>query len=117
MSAPPAVIQTLLSAGAEVNAKDTDGITALHWAVLAHHADLVDILMAGGASVNATDRFGYTPLHYAASVDFGDAETAKALLRAGADPSVKEKEGKTASNLASAYPHIRAVFETAGAKP
>ncbi len=113
----PTVIQTLLAAGADVNAKDQDGITALHWAVLAHHADLVEILRAGGANVNVTDKYGYTPLHYAASVDFGDAETVAALLNAGADPGVKEKEGKTALNLAGNYPDIRRALETAGAKP
>jgi ankyrin repeat protein len=110
------VIQALLSAGADVNAKDTDGLSVLHWAVLAHHADLVEILKAGGANVNATDKKGYTPLHYASAVDFGDATTATALLKAGADPSVREKEGKTALNLAGNYPHIRRALETAGAK-
>jgi ankyrin repeat protein len=113
----PAVVQALLKTGVDANAKDQDGMTALHWAVLAHHADLVEILKAGGANVNATDRFGYTPLFYAASVDFGDAETARALLRAGADPNVKDKEGKTALSQSLNYPHIHAVLETAGGKP
>lgn len=69
---------------------DQDGLTALHRVVLAHHADLVEILKAGGANLNATDRFGYTPLHYAASVDFGNAGTVKALLKAEAGPNIKE---------------------------
>ncbi len=91
-------------------------MTALHWAVIAHHADVVKALLAAGADVNAVDRFGYTPLLYAATIDFGDAETAKTLLRAGADPNVKDKLGKTASAQARAYPYIRAALEKAGVK-
>jgi ankyrin repeat protein len=61
--------------------------------VVAHHTEAAQALLAGGADVNAVDRFGYTPLLYAATIDFGDAKTATALLRAGADPNVKDKAG------------------------
>jgi ankyrin repeat protein len=112
----PAVIQALLAGGADVHEKDQDSMTALHWAVVAHHTDVVTALLAAGADVNAVDRFGYTPLLYAATIDFGDAETATRLLRAGADPNVKDKLGKTASAQARAYPYLRAALEKAGAK-
>ncbi len=112
----PAVIQALLAGGADVHEKDRDSMTALHWAVLAHHVDAVTALLVAGADVNAVDRFGYTPLLYAATVDFGDAETGTTLLRAGADPNVKDKEGKTALALAREYPYLRAALEKAGAK-
>jgi ankyrin repeat protein len=62
------------------------------------------------------DRFGYTPLQYAATIDFGDSVTATALLKAGADPNVKDKEGKTALAHAQGYPYITAALEQAGAK-
>lgn len=112
----PAVIQALLAAGADVHERDGDRMTALHWAVLADHADVVKVLLAAGADVNAVDRFGYTPLLYAATVDFGDAETATMLLKAGADPNAKDKAGKTALAQAREYPYIRAALEQAGAK-
>lgn len=112
----PVVVQALLAGGADVNKGDQDGLTPLHWAVLAHHANMVGILKEGSADLNPADRYGYTPLHYAAAIDFGDAETVTALLKAGADPNAKEKEGKTALNLAGSYPHIRSVLDHAGAK-
>jgi len=112
----PAVVQALLTGGADAHEKDQDSMTALHWAVIAHHADVVKALLAGGADVNAVDRFGYTPLLYAATIDFGDAETAKTLLQAGADPNVMDKLGRTASAQAREYPYIRAALEKAGAK-
>ena len=112
----PAVVQALLAAGADVHEKNQDDLTALHWAVVAHHADVARALLAGGADVNAVDRFGYTPLLYAATIDFGDADTVTALLGAGADANVKNKEGKTAWAKAGEYPYIRAALEKAGAK-
>jgi ankyrin repeat protein len=84
--------------------------------VIAHHGEVVRVLLAAGADVNAVDRFGYTPLLYAATIDFGDAETAKALLQAGANPNVPNKEGKTALAQGREYPYIRAVSEKASAK-
>jgi ankyrin repeat protein len=113
----PGVVAALIGAGADVNEKDQDGMAALHWAVVAHRVDVLKVLLARGAGVNVLDRFGYTPLHYAATIDFGDADTATALLAAGADSSVKNKEGKTALEQGREYPHILAALQKAGTKP
>jgi ankyrin repeat protein len=112
----PAVVQALLKGKSDVHEKDGDGMTALHWAVLAHHPEVVKVLLAGGADVNAVDRFGYTPLQYAATVDFGDAATVTPLLQAGADPNIKDKEGKTALAHAQDYPYVAAALAQAGTK-
>jgi len=112
----PAVIRALVDGGANIREKDADGMTVLHWAVVAHHADAVRALLAAGADVNAVDRFGYTPLLYAATIDFGDAETATVLLAAGADPNIKDKQGKTAMAQAHEYPCVLAALEKAGVR-
>jgi ankyrin repeat protein len=109
----PALIRSLVNGGANLHAKDADGMTALDWAVLAHHPGTVKTLLSLGANadVNAKDNFGYTPLLYAASVDFGDAEIMKALLRAGADAKITDKDGKTPLAHARDYPYLRAALE------
>ncbi len=61
-------LQTLLDAGADVNAKDPSGVTALMEAVHAGQVEAVKFLIARGADVNATaDREGIqlTPLSVA----------------------------------------------------
>jgi ankyrin repeat protein len=110
----PEVTSLLVKAKADVNQKDDDGMTALHWATLAHHPEAMKALIAGGAEVNTVDRFGFTPLQYAAMVDFGDSVTVTTLLQAGADPNIKDKEGKTAFARGESYPYIAAAL--AGAK-
>jgi len=110
----PAVIKALLAGGADIRERDRDGMTDLHWAVVGNRLAAVRALLAGGADVSAVDRF--TPLFYAATLDFGDAETATALLQAGANPNVKNKDGRTALAQASEYPYVRAVLEGAGAR-
>jgi ankyrin repeat protein len=112
----PGVIQALLKGGANIHERDDDGMTALHWAVLAHHPEAVKALLDGGADVNAVDHFGYTPLLYAATVDFGDSAIVTTLLKARADPSIKDKKGETALAHASQYPYIATALQKAGAK-
>jgi ankyrin repeat protein len=109
----PALIRVLVAAGANVHEKDNDGMTALDWAAIAHHAGTVKALLATGAAahINDKDRFGYTPLLYASAVDFGDAEIASILLRAGADPNIGDKDGETPAAHARDYPYLRAALE------
>jgi len=55
-------------------------------------------LVKKGANVNAAQSAGLTPLHKAAQK--GHVEIAQILMKAGADANLKNKEGKTAAELA-----------------
>jgi hypothetical protein len=110
-----AVIQALLQGGANVHENDSDGMTALHWAVVANHPQEEKAVVAAGADVNAVGHFGYTPLLYAATIDFGDFETAMTLLTTGADPNINDKKGRTALAHAQEFPYTSAALQQPGA--
>src|SRR5687767_4407500 len=59
-------LRTLVKQGADVNAAQGDGMTALHWAAVNGSVEMTEILIAAGASTSALTRLGrYTPLHLA----------------------------------------------------
>jgi len=82
-----------------INAPDTDGSTALHWAVQRDDVALVDMLLAAGADVKAATRYKITPLSLACTN--GNARVVDRLLKAGADPNGTSEEGQTALMTAS----------------
>ena len=60
-------ILDLLRAGADPNASQGDGMSALHWAAQNGDSNIAEVLIYAGANVEATTRLGgYTPLHLAA---------------------------------------------------
>jgi ankyrin repeat protein len=66
-SGDAAVLETMLACGFDPHVKDKDGVTALHRAAMAGHADAVRVLLAFGAPLNALDgMFSATPLVWAA---------------------------------------------------
>src|SRR5262245_9925380 len=71
MRGDTAAVRALISQRADVNARQGDGSTALHWAVYKGNLAIVEALIAAGADVKAATREGATPL-YLASVN-GDA--------------------------------------------
>lgn len=80
-----AAIRTLLQKKADVNAPQTDGTTALLWAVRYDDADTVDVLLRAGANASKANRDGASPLQLAAVN--GNARIIERLIKAGADPN------------------------------
>lgn len=94
------IARSLLAAGARCDVV-RDGVTALHLA--AGHDDweygvMVKRLLEGGAVLQALDPGGQTALHRAAAS--GSGPNCQALLAAGADPELRDGEGRSAKQLA-----------------
>jgi ankyrin repeat protein len=84
----------MIEAGADVDAAESNGTTALHWAAYKGDEELVAALLAKGARPDVANDYGSTPLSEAANV--ADAEIVEMLLDAGADPNSPNAEGQTA---------------------
>jgi ankyrin repeat protein len=75
-------VKALIEAGADVNAKDRQGKTALVVASEKGHLDSVKILLDNGADVNAKTKDGCTALMFAENI--GHREVVRILKEAGA---------------------------------
>ena len=94
-----AAIRALLKQPAQVNAREADGTTALHWAVRANDLTTARLLLGAGAQANASNRYGVTPLWLAATN--GNAAIIDTLLISGADPNTVMPQGETVLMTAS----------------
>jgi ankyrin repeat protein len=96
-SGDAARVRVLLEANpALIQARDTDGSTALHCATWKGHPAVVTFLLNAGADVNIhnnNEHWGTTPLHAAAHAN--QAAIAQMLIDSGADVNAHDKNGKT----------------------
>src|ERR1700728_433803 len=76
-----ATVHSLLKQTVDVNAPQSDGTTALHWAVREDDLETADLLIRAGANVKAANRFGATALSLAATN--GNGAMIEKLLKAG----------------------------------
>ena len=121
-----AITELLIEKGADIEAKDDDGINALVYAASFNNEEMVKFLLnkgadantvceiknehtdisptplmnllENGADINYTTDYGMTALMYAAS--FNQFEAAKVLLENNADTSITDEYGRTALDLA-----------------
>jgi uncharacterized protein len=136
-------VKALIARGADVNASEHEHKqTALMWAASQRHPDVVQLLIEARADIRARSltyaqtvvgeqtqragreelnytvlRGGATPLLFTARV--GDVESAKLLLRAGADPNDSQPDGVSALVLAahSGNGNVAAALLEHGADP
>ncbi|EFI51329.1 ankyrin repeat domain-containing protein [Afipia felis] len=76
-------ISAVLGGGADVNATDTQGRTAILIAAKAGRLDIVRQLIAAGADINKQDQIRLNPLLWGCIV--GDFDLVKLMVEAGAD--------------------------------
>jgi ankyrin repeat protein len=89
--------EKLVSRGADVNLRDTEGRTPLHYAAQAGDENVGELLIDHGAEVDAMDASGATPLHDAAR---GSKSIVELLLTHGAAVSIADKRGDTPLHIA-----------------
>jgi ankyrin repeat protein len=100
-------VRSLLASGADVNAPESDGTTALLWAAYDSSPEMVALLLKAGADPNIANNFGVTPLLQASR--YGDAATIDALLKGGADVEKAQRDGETPLMAASRAGSVAAV--------
>ena len=88
-----------------INARDSGGKTALHWAALYGQRKVMELLLDKKADVNSLDEDGFTPLHWAAT--FNQSDAVKLLLANKANMNLKvQKYGWTPLRLAVIHGHM-----------
>jgi ankyrin repeat protein len=107
------VARDLIEAGADVNAKDNEGLTPLYMCALGGHVEVARALIEAGADVNAKKDNGVTPLHMCAYT--GHLEVSRALIEKGADVNTKEDDGVTPLYVCSQEGHLEGHLEVARA--
>lgn len=92
-------LEWLIRRGANLNAQDSTGHTALHLAILNWQDEATATLIAAGADLNLATAKGETPLMLAC---FRDAGLVRTLCASGANVGATNSEGKTALDYALA---------------
>ena len=101
------LVKRLFKNGADVNAEQVDGMTALHWAAYHDNAALGGRLLKKGANASVKNRYGITPLHLACLN--GNAQLIGTLIEHGADPDDSINGGETALMTAARTGKLEAV--------
>ncbi|XP_026765096.2 palmitoyltransferase Hip14 [Galleria mellonella] len=101
-------VKELVEAGWDVNQPDRETVTLLHWAAINNRREIIQYLLAKGAAVDAIGgELQSTPLHWATRQ--GHLEATVLLVRAGADPTLRDAEGCACLHLAAQFGHTAVV--------
>jgi ankyrin repeat protein len=111
------IAKMLIQAGAKVDKKGCEGVTALMSAAIEGNVEIVYLLLGVGAKVNTKDKDGYTAL--IAASQWGHLEVVLSLVDAGADIYHKNKDGHTATECAAINNYhevVKVLLQTGGIK-
>jgi ankyrin repeat protein len=100
-------VRALLKQGVDVNLKQADGATALHWASYLDDLQTTDLLLKAGAKPDAANELGVTPLYLAS--ENGSAPVVSRLLAGGASANAALPSGETALMTAARSGSVAAV--------
>lgn len=82
----------MIAGGADLNAQNSLGETALHWMAIDGRCDIARLLIKNGADINIQDNYGNTPLCIATK--YNKIRSVELLIENGADPFIKDYKGR-----------------------
>lgn len=99
-----AIVQSLLAAGLDPNARNNIAATPLHFVSLrkSNQRGIANLLMEGGAEIDATTLAGKSALHFACENQL--PELVEALCLFGADANLQDQDSNTPMHLVLARP-------------
>lgn len=98
------IFNHLLELGCDPVHLDKRGCTGLHYAARGRNSDdCVKRILEGELDINGVDSNGWSALHWAAASGYGTAKVIKTLLQAGINQDLKDKQGRTALDIATAF--------------
>lgn len=111
-------VKELVDAGYNVNQRDSETVTLLHWAAINNRKDIMRFFVDKAAEVDAVGgELNATPLHWATRQ--GHLDAVVLLMNAGADPTLRDAEGCSCIHLAAQFGHtaLVAYFIARGVSP
>jgi ankyrin repeat protein len=99
--------QLLINNNADVNSKDIDGFTPLHYACKQSNIELTQLLINNNADVNSKDIHGSTPLQYACKQN--NIELTQLLINNNADVNLKDIDGSTPLHYACQKNNLKSI--------
>ncbi|KAK0702406.1 ankyrin repeat-containing domain protein [Lasiosphaeris hirsuta] len=90
------IVQMLLAHNADINERNSSGMTALHLAIEYQQEDVIMILLGSGVDINATDNEGRTALSMA--VNNSCESGVRLFLLHGADPMIKSASSRESTS-------------------
>ena len=101
-------VQEILDSGFDVNQRDSENVTLLHWAAINNRLEIVKFYIKRGAEVDAVGgELMSTPLHWASRQ--GHINIIVQLMAAGANTALRDGEGCAALHLAAQFGHTAIV--------
>ncbi|CRL08133.1 CLUMA_CG020884, isoform A [Clunio marinus] len=101
-------VRELVESGWDINQPDKETVTLLHWAAINNRRDIIDYLIERGANIDAVGgELNATPLHWATRQ--GHLGVCVQLMRAGADPTLRDTEGCSCIHIAAQFGHTALV--------
>ena len=97
------LFELMIRQGFDPLQEDKRGCNCLHYAARAQKNDHIKWILERGINVNLTDDNGWSSLHWAVASTDDSTEVVKSLLERGSDKSIRDKQGRTAYDIAKVF--------------
>ena len=97
------LFEHMISQGFDPLQGDKRGCNCLHYAARAQKSDHIEWMLEHGININVVDNNGWSSLHWAVASTDDSAAVVTLLLERGSDKSIRDRQGRTAIDVAKIF--------------